>query len=78
MLEGVRATANLFESKMFGLGLAALESEGQDFNPEIHEAVEIVPVESDQDNKVIAEFQTGYKFGDRLLRPARVRVGRAS
>ncbi len=78
LLEGVRATANLFESKMLGLGLAALESEGQDFNPEIHEAVEIVPVESDQDNKVIAEYQTGYKFGDRLLRPARVRVGRAS
>lgn len=78
LLEGVRATANLFESKMLGLGLAAVESEGQDFNPEIHEAVEIVPVESDQDNKVIAEYQTGYKFGDRLLRPARVRVGRAS
>jgi len=78
LLEGVRATANLFESKMLGLGLAPLESEGQDFNPEIHEAVEIVPVESDQDNKVIAEYQTGYKFGDRLLRPARVRVGRAS
>ncbi|MGH9798799.1 MAG: nucleotide exchange factor GrpE, partial [Blastocatellia bacterium] len=78
LLEGVRATANLFESKMQGLGLTALESEGQDFNPEVHEAVDIVPVESDQDNKVIAELQTGYKFGDRLLRPARVRVGRAS
>lgn len=78
LLEGVRATANLFESKMIGLGLAELQSEGEDFNPEIHEAVEIVPVEADQDNKVIAEYQTGYKFGDRLLRPARVRVGRAS
>lgn len=78
LLEGVRATANLFESKMIGLGLTALESEGQDFNPEVHEAVDIVPVEADQDNKVIAEHQTGYKFGDRLLRPARVRVGRAS
>lgn len=78
LLEGVRATANLFESKMQALGLTAVESEGEDFNPEIHEAVEIVPVDEDQDNKVIAEYQTGYKFGDRLLRPARVRVGRAS
>lgn len=77
LLEGIKATANLFESKMQELGLTAVESEGQDFNPEIHEAVEIVPVEADQDNKVIAEYQTGYKFGDRLLRPARVRVGRA-
>jgi molecular chaperone GrpE len=78
LLEGVRATANLFETKMQGLGLMAIESAGQDFDPEVHEAVDIVPVEADQDNKVIAEHQTGYKFGDRLLRPARVRVGRAS
>ncbi|HQR31896.1 MAG TPA: nucleotide exchange factor GrpE [Blastocatellia bacterium] len=78
LLEGVKATANLFETKMQNLGLSALQSEGEDFNPELHEAVEIVPVEADQDNKVIAEYQTGYKFGDRLLRPARVRVGRAS
>lgn len=77
LLEGVRATANLFEARMQGLGLAAIDAEGQEFNPELHEAVEIVPVEGDQDNKVIAEYQTGYKFGDRLLRPARVRVGRA-
>jgi Molecular chaperone GrpE (heat shock protein) len=77
LLEGVKATANLFEAKMQGLGLSAIEAEDQEFNPELHEAVEIVPVEADQDNKVIAEYQTGYKFGDRLLRPARVRVGRA-
>ncbi|MBL8189278.1 MAG: nucleotide exchange factor GrpE, partial [Acidobacteria bacterium] len=63
LLEGVRATANLFEARMQGLGLAAIEAEGQEFNPELHEAVEIVPVEADQDNKVIAEYQTGYKFG---------------
>ncbi|HKC85793.1 MAG TPA: nucleotide exchange factor GrpE, partial [Blastocatellia bacterium] len=46
--------------------------------PEVHEAVEIVPVSKDEDNLVIEEFQTGYRFGDRLLRPARVRVGRAN
>jgi len=78
LLEGVRATANLFESKMQNLGLTEVPGEGEDFNPEVHEAVEIVPVDAEQDNKVIAEYQTGYKFGDRLLRPARVRVGRAS
>ena len=77
MLEGVRATALMFESKMKNLGLNAVPGVGEEFNPEIHEAVEIVPVSSDQDNKVIEEFQTGYKFGDKLLRPARVRVGRA-
>lgn len=78
LLEGVRATAHLFEAKMQALGLTAVNSKGQEFNPELHEAVEIVAVSAEQDNKVIEEYQTGYKFGDRLLRPARVRVGRAS
>jgi molecular chaperone GrpE len=77
LLEGVRATANMFEAKMQGLGLKPITSVGEQFNPEIHEAVEIVPVKAEEDNNVIEEFQTGYRFGDRLLRPARVRVGRA-
>jgi molecular chaperone GrpE len=77
LLEGVRATANMFEAKMQGLGLKPITSVGEQFNPEIHEAVEIVSVKPEEDNHVIEEFQTGYRFGDRLLRPARVRVGRA-
>ena len=63
---------------MLGLGLKPVISVGEQFNPEIHEAVEIVSVSAEEDNHVIEEFQTGYTFGDRLLRPARVRVGRAS
>ncbi|MGH9936435.1 MAG: nucleotide exchange factor GrpE [Blastocatellia bacterium] len=77
LLDGVRATASMFEAKMQSLGLSVVPAAGQEFNPEVHEAVEIVPVSRDEDNQVIEEFQTGYKFGDRLLRPARVRVGRA-
>lgn len=78
LLNGVRATAQMFEARMQGLGLSAVPSTGEEFNPEVHEAVEIVPVPKDQDNQVIEEFQTGYRLGDRLLRPARVRVGRAN
>jgi molecular chaperone GrpE len=78
LLDGVRATANMFEAKVQSLGLSAVPSTGEEFNPEIHEAVEIVPVAKDEDNRVLEEFQTGYRFGARLLRPARVRVGRAS
>jgi molecular chaperone GrpE len=78
LLDGVRATANMFEAKMQSLGLSAVPTKGEEFNPEVHEAVEIVPVAKDEDNRVIEEFQTGYRFGARLLRPARVRVGRAN
>jgi molecular chaperone GrpE len=78
LLEGVRATATMFEARMQAYGLTAVPSVGQEFNPEIHEAVEMVETTSENDHKVVGEFQTGYKFGDRLLRPARVRVGRAN
>ncbi len=76
LLEGVRVTAGLFESRMQNMGLKPIVSIGQEFDPEVHEAVEIVPVSEDQDNIVIDEYQTGYRFGEKLLRPARVRVGR--
>lgn len=78
LLSGVKATATLFESKMQSLGLSPVPSVGEQFNPEIHEAVEIVEVTPEHDNIVVDEFKTGYKFGDKLLRPAIVRVGRSS
>ena len=75
--DGVKATAELFDNQLKKLGLQAVPSEGEQFNPEIHDAVEIAPTTSEQDNLVLAELQRGYKFGERLLRPARVKVGRA-
>jgi molecular chaperone GrpE len=75
--DGVRATAEMFELQLKKLGLQAVQSEGETFNPEIHEAVELAAVPKEQDNVVLAELQRGYKFGERLLRPARVKVGRA-
>ncbi|MFN7930359.1 MAG: nucleotide exchange factor GrpE [Blastocatellia bacterium] len=75
--DGVRATAEMFEQQLKKMGLQAVASEGEPFNPEVHDAVELAVVPSEQDNQVIAELQRGYKFNDRLLRPARVKVGRA-
>ncbi|NBO64971.1 MAG: nucleotide exchange factor GrpE, partial [Acidobacteria bacterium] len=77
LLGGVRATFQLFEAKMQSLGLVRISSQGEDFNPELHEAVELVPVEPELDSKVIEEYQSGFRFGERLIRPARVRVGRS-
>src|SRR5262245_21140178 len=77
LLEGVRATAAMFQAKMENLGRKVITSVGEVFDPQIHEAVEIAEVPPEQDNLVIEELQTGYLIGDRLLRPARVRVGRA-
>ncbi len=76
--DGVRGVARSFEQALVSVGVEPVASVGGDFDPEIHEAVDMIPVESGQDGKVTAEYQKGYRFGDRLLRPARVQVGKAS
>ncbi|MGH9968173.1 MAG: nucleotide exchange factor GrpE [Pyrinomonadaceae bacterium] len=75
--EGVRRTADSFESSLAAAGVEPIKSVGQDFNPELHEAVDTVAVGPELDGKVITEYTPGYILGDRLLRPARVQVGRA-
>ena len=77
LLEGVKGTARSFEQALTSVGIEPIASVGADFNPELHEAVDMIPVESDQDDKITAEYSRGYKFGDKLLRPARVQVGKA-
>jgi molecular chaperone GrpE len=74
--EGVRRTASSFENALAAAGVEPIESVGQPFDPELHEAVETTEVEPKDEGKVLAEHSRGYRIGDRLLRPARVKVGR--
>jgi molecular chaperone GrpE len=78
ILEGVRRTVASFENALAAAGVDPINSVGEEFDPELHEAVETVPVEPEEEGKVVAEYTRGYRVGDRLLRPARVKVGRAS
>ena len=75
--DGVIGTARSFEQALMSVGVEAVPSIGADFNPELHEAVDMKPVGPDEDGKVTAEYSKGYKFGDQLLRPARVQVGKS-
>lgn len=78
LLDGVKGTARSFEQALMSVGVEPIQAVGADFNPEIHEAVDMIPVESaERDGKITAEYSRGYRFGDRLLRPSRVQVGRA-
>jgi molecular chaperone GrpE len=74
---GIRGTAANFENALASAGVEAIDSIGQDFDPELHEAVDTVPVDPSQDGKIVNEYSRGFRIGDRLLRPARVRVGRS-
>jgi molecular chaperone GrpE len=74
--DGVVGTARSFEQALLSVGVEPVPGVGADFNPEVHEAIDMAEVEVEQDGKVTSEYQRGYRFGDQLLRPARVQVGR--
>jgi len=58
-------------------GLQAIEAEGKKFDPNLHEAIAHEPSESAEET-VIRQARRGYRFKDRLLRPARVVVSSGS
>jgi len=73
---GVVGTARSFEQALMSVGVEPVPSIGMTFDPELHEAIDMAEVDADQDGKVTAEYSRGYKFGNQLLRPAKVQVGR--
>ncbi len=75
--DGVIGTARSFERALIDVGVEPVDSVGVHFDPEIHEAVDMVPADVENDGRVVAEYARGYRFGDKLLRPARVQVGKA-
>ena len=75
--EGVKGTARSFEQALMSVGAESVPSVGANFDPELHEAIDMAEVGPENDGKVTAEYSRGYKFGDRLLRPAKVQVGKA-
>ena len=78
VVEGVRLVRRQLVGTLEGFGVRRLDARGQPFDPTYHEAISIVPVENPRhDRIVIDQLEPGYAMGDRLLRPARVVVGRA-
>jgi molecular chaperone GrpE len=72
--EGVVATNRLFLDALRELGVEAVQSEGQSFDPNQHEAVATVPAEDVEPGTVTREVRRGWRFGHELLRPAQVVV----
>jgi molecular chaperone GrpE len=57
-------------------GLTLMETEGQSFDPLVHEAITYEESAEHQEGQIIGEVQKGYKLGERILRPALVRVAK--
>src|SRR5262249_2457306 len=71
---GVELIHRQFREAMSKFGLEPVESVGKAFDPNVHEAVTTEPSDKHEENTIIEEFQRGYKMGDKLLRPAKVKV----
>ena len=77
VVEGVRLVRNQFLGVLVRFGIERLEVKHQRFDPKLHEAISMVPVtHPSAHGVVIDQLEPGYRYGDKLLRPAKVIVGR--
>jgi molecular chaperone GrpE len=75
--EGVALTLASMEKRIAEMGVTRIEVLGMPYDPRTAEAIDLVVVaDPAQEGVVLEEFRPGWRIGDRILRPARVRVGR--
>ena len=78
--EAVTRGIELIHKQMLDLlrkrGVTLIDALGADFDPNVHQAVIHEPSDEHREGEVMQELQRGYKLGDRLLRPAMVKVAK--
>jgi molecular chaperone GrpE len=78
--DGLRKGVELIHKQMLELlrkrGVTPIEARGTDFDPNLHQAVVHEPSETHREGEVMEELQRGYVLGERLLRPAMVKVAK--
>jgi len=75
--EGIQLVFNKLRSSVHGKGVKAMQTIGTEFNPDQHEAITEIPAPTeDMKGKVIDEVQKGYLMGDKIIRFAKVVVGK--
>jgi molecular chaperone GrpE (heat shock protein) len=77
MVEGVRMVHHQLEGVLRGYGVERIDALGERFDPAIHEAISAIAVDDPQHHgAVIHQAEPGYRFAGRMLRPAKVTVGK--
>jgi molecular chaperone GrpE len=72
--KGVELIYQRMSETLKKLGLEPIETADQKFDPNLHQAVERVETDKAEDQSILGEFQRGYNFRGKLLRPAMVKV----
>ncbi|MDF2277534.1 nucleotide exchange factor GrpE [Aeromonas caviae] len=78
MIEGVELTLKSMQSGVAKFGLVALDPTNQPFDPNVHQAMSMVPSADVAPNTVIAVMQKGYELNGRVIRPAMVMVSKSA
>lgn len=76
---GVEYLFSQFLDILADAGVMIYGEEGDEYNPALHEAIELIelsPEEKGKEDKIISVVQKGYKMGDKILRAAKVKVGK--
>ena len=77
MKQGSEMTLSMLVSSLGKFKVEAIDPVGEPFNPQLHEAMSMVPAPDAEPNSVVAVVQKGYQLNERLVRPAMVVVARA-
>ncbi len=74
--EGVMLVFNKLRGSLQARGVKAMETLHQEFNPDLHEAVTEIPAPEELKGKIVDEIMKGYYLNDKLIRHAKVVVGK--
>lgn len=75
-IEGFKLIAQKFKNTLTQQGLEKIDTDGQDFDTDYHEAIALIPAPSEElKGKILDCVQAGYKLGDKVIRHAKVAVG---
>ena len=74
--EGVQLVFSKLRNTLSAKGLKPMESVGQEFNSDLHEAITEIPAGEEMKGKVVDEVQKGYYLNDKIIRHAKVVVGK--
>ena len=73
---GILAMSHAIESACANIGMVKIETVGKKLNPQFHNAVQVIEKSDTESNTIVEEMQSGYMFGDTVLRPAMVIVSK--
>jgi molecular chaperone GrpE len=74
--KGLELLKKEFEKFLEGLGVKKIVAKGEKFNPDFHEATEVIETDDFEDGIIIEEDKSGYIYNERVIRPSMVKVAK--